>query len=149
MPLPADHPDRPKLVQRAAKVPLKAIVNLGACTGCEVCISVCPVEGCIDKFGDDPANFGVFVNYDICIGCRLCAKDCPWDTIRMVPSATVKGHATSLDTQPNHEHEVFNRPEMVPPEVRSFVDKPVYQDPVATPMFTQQNKEVPNIMGPK
>ena len=41
----------------------------------------------IERFGEDPANFGVYVNYDICIGCMLCAKDCPWDTIRMVPTA--------------------------------------------------------------
>ena len=149
MPAPQNDARRAALVKGASKAKIKARVDLSACTGCEVCIAVCPVDGCIDKFGEDPTTFGVFVNYDICIGCRLCAKDCPWDTIRMVPSATVKGHATSLDTQPNHEHEVYNRPDMVPVEVRSFVDKPVYQDPVATPMFTQQNKEVPNIMGPK
>ena len=149
MPLPPDHPDRPKLVQRAAKVPLKAIVNLGACTGCEVCISVCPVEGCIDKFGEDPTTFGVFVNYDVCIGCRLCAKDCPWDTIRMVPSKAVAGMMTSLDTQPNKEHAIFSQPELVPQEVRGFVDKPAYAEPTAAPLFQQWNKEVPNIMGPK
>jgi Pyruvate/2-oxoacid:ferredoxin oxidoreductase delta subunit len=149
MPLPQDHPDRAKLVARAAKVPLKAIVNLGACTGCEVCIAVCPVEGCIDKFGDEPATTGVFVNYDVCIGCRLCAKDCPWDTIRMVPSASVKGHATSLDTQPNKEHAIYQHAELVPAEVRGFVDKPVFTEPTAAPLFAQQNKEVPGMMSPK
>ncbi len=149
MPLPQDHPDRAKYVQRASKVPLKAIVNLGGCTGCEVCIAVCPVPGCIDKFGEDPSTFGVFVNYDVCIGCRLCAKDCPWDTIRMVPSKAVAGHATSLDTQPNHEHAIFQNAELVPAEVRGFVDKPVYVEATAAPLFTQQNKEVPGMMSPK
>ncbi|MBI3554185.1 MAG: hypothetical protein HY077_16935 [Elusimicrobia bacterium] len=74
---------------------------------------------------------------------------CPWDTIRMVPSASVKGTATSLDTQPNHEHAVFQNPELVPSEVRSFVDKPVFVEPTAAPLFQQWNKEVPNVMGPK
>ena len=67
----------------------------------------------------------------------------------MVPSASVKGQATSLDTQPNHEHVFFSQPELVPAEVRSFVDKPVFTEPTAAPLFRQQNKEVPNIMGPK
>src|SRR5688572_32010412 len=95
--MPAQQNDarRAALVKGASKAKIKALVNLGACTGCEVCIQVCPVPDCIEKFGEDPANFGVYVNYDICIGCMLCAKDCPWDTIRMVPTASVSGHQTS------------------------------------------------------
>ena len=119
MPAPQNDARRAALVKGASKAKIKALVNLGACTGCEVCIAVCPVPSCIEKFGEDPANFGVYVNYDICIGCQLCAKDCPWETIKMVPTPTVAGHQTSLDSQPNREHMVFAKPELVPEEVRT------------------------------
>ena len=75
--------------------------------------------------------------------------DCPWDTIRMVPTPSVANHQTSLDSQPNHEHEVFKRPELVPEEIRSFVEKQPFSDPTAAPLFQKQNPQVPNIMGPK
>ncbi len=110
---------RAALVKGAAKAKIKALVDLAACTGCEVCIAVCPVPQCIEKFGDDPSNNGVWVNYDICIGCQLCAKDCPWETIKMVPTATLAGHQTSLDSQPNREHPVFRRQELLPEEIKT------------------------------
>src|SRR5437879_5111769 len=149
MPLPQNDARRAALVKGASRAKIKALVNLSACTGCEVCIAVCPVPDCIEKFGDDPTNFGVWVNYDICIGCMLCVKDCPWDTIRMVPTPSVAGHQTSLDSQLNHEHVVFQRPELVPEEVRSFVDKPPVTDPVVLDLVQKQNPQVPNLMGRK
>ena len=125
---PPNDARRAALVKGASRAKIKALVNLSACTGCEVCIAVCPVPDCIEKFGDDPSNFGVWVNYDICIGCQLCVKDCPWETIKMVPTATLAGHQTSLDSQPNREHPVFERIELLPEGVRTpFVlrgDKP-------------------------
>ena len=142
MAAPMNPARRAALVKGASKAKIKALVNLGACTGCEVCIAVCPVPACIEKFGDDPANFGVYVNYDICIGCMLCAKDCPWDTIRMVPSAAVKGQVTSLDSQFVHTHPVFAKPELVPAELRAFVDKPPMENPQVQAMFGQQNSVV-------
>lgn len=75
--------------------------------------------------------------------------DCPWDTIRMVPAPSVAGHQTSLDSQPNHEHAVFQRPELVPSEIRTFVDKPSFSDPTAAPLFQKQNPQVPGMMSPK
>ncbi|MBI4054867.1 MAG: 4Fe-4S dicluster domain-containing protein [Elusimicrobia bacterium] len=149
MPAPQTDARRAALVKGASKAKIKALVNLSACTGCEVCIAVCPVPNCIEKFGTDPSNFGVYVHYDICIGCQLCVKDCPWDTIRMVPTPSVAGHQTSLDSQPNHEHAVFQRPELVPEEIGTFVEKPPFQDPIAVGLFQKQNPQVPNIMGPK
>lgn len=149
MPAPQNDARRAALVKGASRARIKALVNLSACTGCEVCIAVCPVPSCIEKFGEDPATFGVLVNYDICIGCMLCAKDCPWDTIRMVPTASVAGHQTSLDSQPNHEHAIFAKPELVPEEVRGFVDKPPFRDPAAAPLFNKQNPQVPGMMSPK
>ena len=135
MPAPLNDARRAALVKGASKAKIKARIDLAACTGCEVCIAVCPVPTCIEKFGDDPSNFGVWVNYDICIGCQLCAKDCPWETIKMVPTTSVAGDQTSLDSQSNREHPVFANPELLPEEIRtSFVltgEKPPV--PVAMP----------------
>ena len=61
--------------------------------------------------------------------------DCPWDTIRMVPTATLSGHQTSLDSQSTREHPVFAKLELLPEEVKTpFVvsgEKPV--PPTVTP----------------
>jgi Pyruvate/2-oxoacid:ferredoxin oxidoreductase delta subunit len=140
---------RAALVKGAAKAKIKALVNLQACTGCEVCIAVCPVPSCIEKFGEDPTSFGVYVNYDICIGCMLCAKDCPWDTIRMVPTPAVAAHKTSLESQPIHTHPIFSQPELVEEEVRTFVGKPEFQNEQVDILFGKQNPQVPNLMSPK
>ena len=110
---------RAALVKGASRAKIKANVNLSSCTGCEVCIAVCPVPDCIIKFGDDPSNFGVFVDYEICIGCQLCAKDCPWETIKMVPTTTVYGHTSSLDSQPNAEHPIFHKLDLLPEDVKT------------------------------
>ena len=149
MPLPQNDARRAALVKGASKAKIKALVSLQACTGCEVCIQVCPVPSCIEKFGEDPTSFGVYVNYDICIGCMLCAKDCPWDTIRMVPSQAVAGHTTSLDSQTTHAHGVFENPALVPEETRTFVGKPPVTDPVVVGLFQKQNPQVPGMMGPR
>jgi Pyruvate/2-oxoacid:ferredoxin oxidoreductase delta subunit len=149
MPLPQNDARRAALVKGAAKAKIKALVNLNACTGCEVCIAVCPVPTCIEKFGDDPTNWGVYVNYDICIGCMLCAKDCPWDTIRMVPSTAVQGHQTSLDSQITHDHALFQDPTPVSEELRTFVGKEPVKDPVVVNAFQKQNPQVPGMMSPK
>lgn len=67
----------------------------------------------------------------------------------MVPTPTVAGHQTSLDSPPNKEYPVFARPELVPEEIRGFIEKPAFSDPTAAPLFQKQNPQVPNIMGPK
>ena len=150
MPAPQNDARRAALVKGASKAKIKALIALDACTGCEVCIAVCPVPQCIEKFGDDaPDARGVYVNYDICIGCNLCAKDCPWDTIRMVPTATVAGDQTSLDSQLNHDHGIYQNPEVVPEEVRGFLSKPPKTDPVVLELFGKQNPVVPGLMSPK
>ena len=110
---------RAALVKGAEKAKIKARVDLSACTGCEVCISACPVPTCIEPFGEDIQTRGVYVNFDLCIGCMLCVKDCPWDTIKMVPTVSVAGHITSLDSQPSREHAIFERNEILPEEVRT------------------------------
>ena len=150
MPAPQNDSRRAALVKGASKAKIKALINLDSCTGCEVCIAVCPVPSCIEKFGDEsPAAKGVYVNYDKCIGCNLCAKDCPWDTIRMVPTPTVAMDQTSLDSQLTHDHAVFQEPALVPEELRGFVNKAPKEDPVVLELFGKQNPVVPGLMSPK
>jgi len=70
------------------KVPAAvAFADKDRCSGCEVCIVVCPVD-CIVLL-PDPDSRGVNPVVEVieedCIGCKICANDCPWDAITMVP----------------------------------------------------------------
>ena len=71
---------------RARKPRQLAVIQQYGCTGCEVCIVVCPVD-CIEIVPGVEYNPTymklVEVDYDRCIGCSLCAQVCPWDTIGM------------------------------------------------------------------
>ena len=128
MAAPMNPARRAALVKGASKAKIKARVNLSACTGCEVCISACPVPTCIEAFGEDINTRGVYVNYDLCIGCQLCVKDCPWDTIQMVPTPTVAGQSTSLESQPAMVHPIFSNLQMLEEE---RVRKPLEAPPAA------------------
>ncbi len=73
---------------RKRQPPLVAVVNQNGCTGCEICIAVCPVD-CLEIAPgvEYHANFMKLIEVDLerCIGCQLCAKVCPWATITMEP----------------------------------------------------------------
>ena len=77
----------------AKKLPKQlAILDEDLCTGCDACVTVCPVD-CIDKI-HDPVNpryaMGICtIDLQVCIGCKLCAQVCPWDVITMVPTEQV------------------------------------------------------------
>lgn len=98
--------DAPKPVAAAPKPPVKkkkaakeiAVVHYNGCTGCEVCIDVCPVPNCIVLY-DSPegtmVNKVVRVVEDLCIGCNLCAKYCPWETIEMIPNPYAEAPAAA------------------------------------------------------
>jgi hypothetical protein len=75
--------------------------------------------------------------------------DCPWDTIRMVPTPSVAGHTTSLESQIDHNHAIFQNPSVVSEELRTFVGKEPITDPVVVNLFQKQNPQVPGMMGPK
>ena len=60
---------------------------------------------------------------DTCTGCTICVRDCPWETIKMVPTPTVEGHKSSIDSQPTKDHPIFEKPQLVPEEIRTFVAK--------------------------
>ena len=118
MAAPMNPARRAALVKGASKAKIKARVDLAACTGCEVCISACPVPTCIEPFGDDISTRGVYVNYDLCIGCKLCVKDCPWDTIEMVPTPTVEGEVTSLESKQVHTSPILEHINLLDERVR-------------------------------
>ena len=131
MAAPMNPQRRAALVKGASKAKIKARVDLSACTGCEVCISACPVPTCIEPFGEDINTRGVYVNYDLCIGCKLCIKDCPWDTIVMVKRDTVEGHVSSIESQPDNDHPIFERTDLLNERVGAPLRNPASPPPAA------------------
>ena len=63
-----------------------AVINQSGCTGCEVCLEVCPVDCMYVVAGPeyDVHKKLVEIDLDVCIGCKLCVKYCPWETIEMI-----------------------------------------------------------------
>lgn len=78
------NPGNPKPSRK--KIPRElAVINQNGCTGCEACITVCPVD-CIEIVpGPDYPELQKLVEIDLsrCIGCRKCPEICPWETINM------------------------------------------------------------------
>jgi len=63
-----------------------AVINQEGCTGCEVCLEVCPVD-CMYVIAGPEYDVNkklVEIDLDVCIGCKLCVKYCPWETIEMI-----------------------------------------------------------------
>lgn len=81
-----------------------AVIRADNCTGCEVCIEVCPVD-CIYKVpGEDQPGLQSFCDVDLerCIGCGLCERWCPWDAIDMVAIAEVTEHVADKGGPPSY-----------------------------------------------
>ncbi|MBI4641668.1 MAG: 4Fe-4S dicluster domain-containing protein [Candidatus Tectomicrobia bacterium] len=82
------------------KLPI-AIVDTDGCTGCEICIDFCPVEGCIIKVEGPEFNTVTAVCVVVpekCIGCKLCERYCPWETIYML-SPGEEGYPEELEEE--------------------------------------------------
>jgi formate hydrogenlyase subunit 6/NADH:ubiquinone oxidoreductase subunit I len=80
----------PNKPPRKGKSPRQlAVVDQHGCTGCEVCIVVCPVD-CLEIAPGVEYHAAymklIEVDYDRCIGCSICVQVCPWDTIAMFPT---------------------------------------------------------------
>ncbi len=56
-------------------------VNDAACTGCNVCVEVCPT----DVLRLDARGKAYVAYLDDCQVCFLCELDCPYEAIRVFP----------------------------------------------------------------
>ena len=54
-------------------------LNLKACTGCGLCVQICP-KGCITMELDSNGFLAPHIDKSACIGCGLCEKSCPNET---------------------------------------------------------------------
>ncbi len=84
----AQAPAKPAAPLRKKKPKELAVINQSGCTGCEVCLEVCPVDCMYVVAGPeyDVHKKLVEIDLDVCIGCKLCVKYCPWETIEMIDS---------------------------------------------------------------
>ena len=89
-----------KIASKKVRPKLTAWVDEDNCTGCEACISFCPVD-CIEPVHIDkhvyPPIPPVQIRFNECIGCQICARVCTkltWDAIRMVDTDKLE---TQLD----------------------------------------------------
>ncbi|MHB1662013.1 MAG: 4Fe-4S dicluster domain-containing protein, partial [bacterium] len=58
--------------------PIIAVVNQDRCSGCEICIGVCPYKA-VSFDGEKKASF---VNELLCQGCGTCVAACPSSAIK-------------------------------------------------------------------
>ncbi|OGX06110.1 MAG: hypothetical protein A2Z88_04255 [Omnitrophica WOR_2 bacterium GWA2_47_8] len=82
----------PKITDKKKKPKLVAVVDEDNCTGCQVCVTFCPVN-CIAPVPKTKYNVPtppVQIKFNECIGCSVCARVCTkltWDAIEMLPIA--------------------------------------------------------------
>lgn len=72
-------------------------MSLDKCTGCRMCIEVCPHN--VFRFENGKS---AIVNKDSCIECGACVKNCPFSALEVKPgvgcaSAIIKGWLTGTE----------------------------------------------------
>tara|TARA_B100001123_G_scaffold422101_1_gene530544 strand:+ start:74 stop:394 length:321 start_codon:yes stop_codon:yes gene_type:complete len=89
-----------KIASKKVRPKMTAWVDEDNCTGCQACVSFCPVD-CIEPVQIDkhvyPPIPPVQIRFNECIGCQICARVCTkltWDAIRMVDTDKLE---TQLD----------------------------------------------------
>jgi ferredoxin len=102
--------EKPKKTgQRKRKPNMLAVIN-DACTGCggsPICMTECPVEGCMSEVQNPaaPAYNRISVDPLLCIGCKKCTskgpmntflEGCPWNAIDMFPLAEYEARFGAL-----------------------------------------------------
>jgi len=75
----------------------KKIEQSDLCTGCGVCVSVCPITKKLqksDEFDPDTAKLAIrvldgkaIVDKEICTACSLCVRNCPVESLSVVEIA--------------------------------------------------------------
>ncbi len=95
-----------------------AVIYADNCTGCEACVSMCPVD-CIEKVSVGNGVMGIEtwceIDLDRCIGCKLCVRlprrdksdayellVCPWEAIEMVPVAELSDAIARVGGRPDY-----------------------------------------------
>ena len=64
-------------MRKGEKKRIKAEVDLEKCTGCGLCVDVCPVSAI--ELKEEKAVIG-----DDCVGCGQCEQECPNGAITLV-----------------------------------------------------------------
>ena len=64
-----------------------AKIDEDSCTGCKLCITVCPMD--VIRYNEERQK--AFIAYSIdCCTCYFCEEDCPESAITVSPEATRK-----------------------------------------------------------
>ncbi|NTV91852.1 MAG: 4Fe-4S dicluster domain-containing protein [Chlorobiaceae bacterium] len=83
------------LLKRTTGKGRKAVARVieEVCTGCKICVPVCPSK-CIAIVDSDLNYTGIASVSHACTGCNICAIDCPWKAIVMIyPDGSQRGPA--------------------------------------------------------
>ncbi len=79
--------------------PFVAEVTMDKCTGCELCVKACPIEGAINMVEVEEAGKKVKkaeINPALCTGCGICVGECPENAVD-INGWTLKQYEAMVD----------------------------------------------------